>query len=803
MENGKADKEDKFRHVFEESAAPLVILQSNGYIYEMNRAARALFSFSPDDRPLYSSVYIKPGLPRGARKAMERLDPFYFEGVVDFDKLRSALPFAPGTGGAVELKVRMTPVNQHNGNDGPLADYLLELTPKGGDAAAGPDGADFMLNHDAVLLCSGDGVIMRVNAAAARLLAPQQEEDQLKGKSVYSFFDADAAAELKEAALRLPAPKSLIEREFTVSAGKNTFPAQVMLAPAAGGAFALSLRNMTARRQLDTLLKERSERLASLEKVIDGALLECDVKESLFQNFAAANAKALGLTGLTRKAVMSMSLTDALTDKDGKERKKVLAFLAGKAKQLREGETVSFEARLRFGDREVFASVRITAYDFAGRQRALIIVRDNSKERILESELDYKLKELAGIKNALPGLYLKAGRDGVIQEYKTADLRYNIAVFPGDFVGKNPLDYLDKQTVEQYLEAVSEVIRTGVPFHGSFSVKYGVETRFYEAAISQIKGEDNVIVMVNLVDNRKGLENKIKDLYAISANRGGGFVNNMDDILEYGKKIFSADAGLILHFSGVDREKILVKYATRNDYQINKGLETPVDACYAEVREGKIFSVEDAKTLPCKEGCLHTLKGITSMLSAPLIIGGRVEGAITFLSLPPNQMLITEEDRNFMGFIGGLMGMALELRSAKKAVDAGLSTLKKLISSLDTPAFITDTSFRIKNANVLMLQICGAHDIVDVEDKNIFARFASDEVKAQTDFNSAYKICKGGLFDTDFDLVLADSKVQNIIWHVVEIKDSRGRVRGFLFVSEGVRDMPAVRNLLGGPQSHV
>ncbi|MDR0734563.1 MAG: PAS domain-containing protein, partial [Elusimicrobiota bacterium] len=385
MGNGKADKENKFRHVFEEAASALAILQSNGYIYEMNRAARALFSFSPDDRPLYSSVYIKPGLPLGARKAMERLDPFYFEGIVDFDKLRSALPFAPGTGGAVELKVRMTPVNQRNGNDGPKADYLLELTPKGGPDGAAAEGADIMLNHDAVFLCSGDGAIMRLNAAAARLLAPQQDGDRLKGKSVYSFFDAAAAAELKEAVLRLPAPKSLVAREFTVTAGKNTFPVLASLAPAAGVAFALSLRNMTARRQLDELLKERSERLASFEKVLDGALLECDIKDSLFQNFAAANAKALNLTGLTRRALMSMSLTDALTDKDGKERKKVLAFLAGKARQLREGETVSFEARLRFGDREVFASVRITAYDFAGRQRALIIVRDNSKERILES----------------------------------------------------------------------------------------------------------------------------------------------------------------------------------------------------------------------------------------------------------------------------------------------------------------------------------------------------------------------------------------------------------------------------------
>jgi hypothetical protein len=50
----------------------------------------------------------------------------------------------------------------------------------------------------------------------------------------------------------------------------------------------------------------------------------------------------------------------------------------------------------------------------------------------------------------------------------------------------------------------------------------------------------------------------------------------------------------------------------------------------------------------------------------------------------------------------------------------------------------------------------------------------------------------------DFDLMLANSKTQNIVWHVVEINDGKNSLRGFLFVGENVKDLPAVRGLLSG-----
>lgn len=806
MEENIKDIDNKFRQVFEEAPDALLILQANGYIYDMNRAARSIFSFTQDDQPLYSSVYIKPGLPLAARKAMDRIDQYSFDATIDFHKLSAVIP-GNGQKGAVALKIKMTPVNQRNGIKGPEADYLLELTPTNGlpdiytpppPAACPPDVSAY---QDAAFVCDKGGFILQSNAAAAKLF--KLPDEKLTGIVLYSLFDNAAAASLRDDIKSLYKGKELRDKNYELKSGDSSIPLEVAASLTSSGAdFIISFRNISARRQLGDLLKERSWHLDALAKVVDGALLECDVKDNVFHPFTNANTKAIALTGLSRGDLLSMSLTDALTDREGKERKKVLVFLAGKAQQLNKDEVVSFEARLRFGERDVYAVVRITGYEIAGRRKAIIIIRDTSKERILESELDYKLKELDGIKDALPGLYLKVNKKGVIQEYKTADLRFNIAVFPNDFVGKKPDEYLNKATADAYRAAITEVMNTGATQHGSFHMRYGAEDRFYEASISPIKGEDNFIVMVNNVDRRRGLENKVRELYAISSNREAGFVKNMDDILAFGKQIFGADAGLILHFSGDRQENVLVNYATDNPYGFVKGLEASAETCYAAVRNRQIFASGDTEELKCDDNCLHVKKAITSIISAPLVVGGKVEGAITFLTVAPNKMYITDEEISFIGFVGDLMGMALELRSAKKAVDTGLSTLKKLVASLDTPAVITDTAFRIKNANNVMLNICGCYDVADIDGQNLFTRFASDEIKSREDFKSAYKISKGGVFDFDFDIVLSDSKTQNLLWHVVEVKDSKGYVRGFLFVSESVKDMPAIRNLIGGPMLH-
>ena len=565
--------------------------------------------------------------------------------------------------------------------------------------------------------------------------------------------------------------------------------------------FIISFRNLSAKKQLLEVLDERSQYAQALTQIVDSALLECEIKENKLSPFIKVNDAASSFTGYSVNELMRLSLADLLIDSERKELKKVESFLASKVEMLKENKLVSFEAMLNIKGRRKAALVRISSFRSASSEKAVIVIRDASKERKLALELDYKVKELKGVKNILPGLYIKLDSNGVIQEYQTAEADYDIAVFPSDYLGHPIQEFLSKEEGALLLSNIKRAYTTGVPVQTSFSMQSGGEPRFYEASISRLEGEESVVMLVENVDRRKGLENKIHHLYDFSSRKQRGFVENMKDVLEYGKQIFGAEVGLIMHFSGRNRDKILINYATENPYDINKGIETVVEECFRGVQKGEIFSCGDTSELSCLR-CLHVKRGISSILAAPLYIAGNVEGAIAFVSVKKNTMPLTDEDKSFISFVGGLMSMALEIRQNQKAVDNSLGALRRLASSLDVPAVIIDENFRIKNLNAVMRTVCGVYDMVEAEDENLFSKFAYDSLKAEGDFKSAYKTSKGGAFDFLFDINIADGSKVNLMWHVVEIKDGKGTVKGFLLASESINNILALKPFLQGYLFH-
>jgi hypothetical protein len=58
-------------------------------------------------------------------------------------------------------------------------------------------------------------------------------------------------------------------------------------------------------------------------------------------------------------------------------------------------------------------------------------------------------------------------------------------------------------------------------------------------------------------------------------------------------------------------------------------------------------------------------------------------------------------------------------------------------------------------------------------------------------------------FDFMFDIVIADGHTVNLLWHAVEIKDGKGTIRGYLMVSESVKDNQQLKNAVLMPRSHI
>jgi len=276
----------------------------------------------------------------------------------------------------------------------------------------------------------------------------------------------------------------------------------------------------------------------------------------------------------------------------------------------------------------------------------------------------------------------------------------------------------------------------------------------------------------------------------------------MNDILEFGKQIFGAHVGVVCHFKGPNSQNIIINYATANALDIAKGVIVPVGDCLSPILKGEVCSYESTKDLIC-QNCLHKKFDVSSLIAAPLMMNGEVEGLICFMTIGKTKMLISQEDRNFISFIGSLLSSALEVRQAKKAVDNSLAAIRKMISTLDSPAMITDNQLRIKNINDVMRHMCGVFDMYEVEDRNVFAKFSFDSAKIEKEFKQAYATSKGGVFDFNFEIILSNRHTLELAWHIVELRDGHGHVRGFLFVSESIKDLVQVRSLINGPARHI
>ena len=791
---------DRLYQVFENSSVPLVVLQYNGYVYDMNRAARERLGFTLQEKPIYTSLYIKPSIPTKARKAMQNMEESNFETEIDFSKLEGVKELTRKD--KFKFTVHMIPINQKVLTSGKkVADFLLELDFKNTGVDHSFDGGLLEENplsyQDAVLLANRKGKILKANNQALQLLNMPFKD--VEGRNLADFVIPGEKLLIQADIAEVYAQNFIKNRNYNFQLNNSVLPVEASAVLAKDNNFLFSLRNNTPRKQLMDNLEQRSSYIQALHNVIGFPLLECEVKDGKFLNFTTANSEACTLTGYTLQELMDKTPADFLLC-EGRNEQQVQEYLDRVFAAVKDGSPAKFTARIQGKKQDISVEMRVSYFELKTSQKAIFLLRDNTTEKELKTKLIDKEEELKGIRNILPGLYLKMDKNGVIKEYK-ADLSWTIAVFPTDYVGRAPKEYLGEVNAKNLIPLLHKARQNNMPVPVSFSLEHNNGRRFYEAVISPIAGEEDFQVLVSRVDTKKGLENRVRDLYAFSPTGENGFIENMEDILNFGKEIFKAQIGLICHFSGRAQEEMIINYTTPNA-AIKKNTKVLVDECLQPIREGFISAYENLSEVKCDKNCFHNKYDISSLIAAPLFVNGKVEGSICFISREGALMSIGQEERNLISFLGGLMGVALELRKSNKAMDNTFTALRKLVASLDVPSFITDEYMGIKNINEIMANICGLYNFEDVQDKNVFSQIAFDMTKTQKSFDDVFKSSKGGAFDFIFDTKLADGTMENMLWHIVELRDGSNDVKGFLFVGESIKDLPRFRNIIYGPQKH-
>ncbi len=801
---GKVSKDTKFKAAFDSVKTPQVILQQNGYIYDMNQAARRLLGFTPEDRPLYGSLYILPGFPLHARRALMNLEPCDFEGVIDFDRLKKTVNELVKKG-SLKLAVKMTPFNIREGiNNRSTADFLLELTPledrniTTDEVSSDLSWNDILAYKDGVFLCSKKGDILKCDKEAERLLG--KNINDLKKSNVTDIFNKQDSDYLKKDIKELYDQGTLSSREYTLlkTYGGLTLECEAVLAKEDN--FLLIFRNNTGKRQLLEVLDERTAHNEALKRCLGGVMLECllntkNKKNFAFSKFTNVTPEACTLSGYTRQELSKLSLLNLMCEPDANkaEEQKAVSLLDNYAALLSEGKTVNFETKIYFKSRKTVCALILTLYKTAGENRVVIIIKEIAKELEIAQNLDEASKELEGIKESLEGIYLKLDNTGKVISCGIGKGKKLAGLSSKDVLNKKLEDFLSKKEAKNMQAALKEVFKNKDIKKGNVAVDKDGKSYLYEYSLSAIPGKNEAQMFINKIDNRKGFEERVKHLYMILNRKDTSFVDNMDAILSYGNEVFNSEAALICHLSGEDKEDILVNYVTDNKIDLEQGQEFKIGACLEPVKDGEMVSISNFKNYKCKK-CLHAENDLQGMWAAPLLIKGKTEGIICFVSTKKNEMRFGDQEENLMALISNLMSMALETRRAKKATNNSLTTMRHLMKTLDVPAFITDYDLTIKNANDSLFALFDIQDMAELDDRDIFSAFAFNKEKAEEGFNDAQRTSKGGVFDFVFEVKLPDSKRLNLLWHVVEVRDGRGNIRGYMFASENVKDLDSFKS---------
>ena len=805
----KQSKDTKFKLAFDSLKTPQVILQQNGYIYDMNRSARRIFGFSVEDRPLYGSIFIIPGFPLKARKALSAVKPLDFEASIDFDHIKKTVPEIIKEG-KIKVAVKMTPFNIRLTASGKkIADFLLDIQEID-DTLITPDevnssitGADILAYKDGILLCSQQGVILKCNKEAEELLG--KNAVSLKEYNLTELFELQDAMYLKKDIEELYNQGNLEHREYLLNRdfGSLTLECEAVLAK--NNNFILSFRNNTGKRQLLEVLEERTSYTEALKKCLGGAMLECLLEEDKggnisFTPFTNISTEACTLSGYRRQELGDKSLFDLLCTAAAQtksEKAQIITYLNKKAHLLKEGQTVNFEAKIAFKDRTTICSLTLTSYKTAGEDRVIVVLKEIAREIEIADSLTQASKELEGIKECLEGIYLKLNKDGKVVSCGIGKGAKLVGLSAKEVLDKKLEEFLPKEEAKDIYRVLKDTLKNNTLNRGTFSLKQDDREYFYEYSLSALAGENKAQMFISNMNTRRGFEEKIKHLYTLLNRPNTSFVENMDAILNYGNKVFNAQAGLICHFSGSARNKILVNYVTDNKIKLEKDMTFKIGQCLNGVKEGKIIADPDLQTLDCTD-CLHDKKGLEAVLAAPLTIKGKAEGIICFVSTNKNEMFLGDQEQNLISFMANLMSMALETRQAKKATSNSLATMRHLMRTLDVPSLITDEDLCIKNANDTLCSMFEIYDLAEIDDRELFPLFATNPEKAKEIFYSSLKTSKGGVFDFIFEVKLPDLKRMSLLWHVVEIKDGRGTVRGYMFASESIKDLDLMHPMTNG-----
>ena len=238
------------------------------------------------------------------------------------------------------------------------------------------------------------------------------------------------------------------------------------------------------------LIFEKSP-LGILHFDLSGTILKC-------------NSKFAEIIGISKEKLIGFNMLTSLKDKDLKSA--VASSLSGQYGYY-EGKYISVLANKTTFVKIIFSQITSDNGKFLG---AVGIVEDITERKMAEEALRIIEARNQALINVMPDLMLVIKKDGTIVDFR-AGQDFVILIPPHEFLGKNIVSLWHASLSQQTLHYIEQTLKTGHTQIFEYQLNIKGKPCIQEARLV-ISGENEVLVIIREITERKQMEHKLKYL---------------------------------------------------------------------------------------------------------------------------------------------------------------------------------------------------------------------------------------------------------------------------------------------------
>ena len=187
----------------------------------------------------------------------------------------------------------------------------------------------------------------------------------------------------------------------------------------------------------------------------------------------------------------------------------------------------------------------------------------------------------------------------------------------------------------------------------------------------------------------------------------------------------------------------------------------------------------DLSATSCRH-CVHMKQGFASLAAAPLLVGGKVMGALCFASQMPRRSFETGADE-LLGVLARLLSLRIELRQTGKMLSEASRTFARTLEYVEKPAALLDLDYQITFVNPALVAYTGLSP-ENAVGRDFFDALVRNSSLSKRSFQDAAGEAEGNSFEIVLEIKNKLGEYKDTLFNVVPCKDDSGAVASYALV---------------------